>query len=106
MSAHAALAIDDVQLDVTIATLEATLVQLRALREARATPAIDEPVALPEAGPEAFRDEDLIEVHAAGKRFRMAEDTIRYWCRMYGVGIRRGGRWRVSVSKMQARLAA
>jgi hypothetical protein len=107
MSSPAAIATDDAsQLDAEIGALEEVLKRLRAMREAVAKRAADGPAILPDAGAAAFRDEDLIEIHAAAKRFRMAEDTIRYWCRTYGVGVRRGGRWRVSVSKMQARLAA
>lgn len=107
MPSPAAIATDDAsQLDAEIEALEEVLKRLRAMREAVAKPIAEEPAVLPDAVPVAFRDDDLIEIHAAAKRFRMAEDTIRYWCRTYGVGVRRDGRWRVSVSKMQARLAA
>ncbi|OJU51141.1 MAG: hypothetical protein BGO03_01790 [Mesorhizobium sp. 61-13] len=84
------------QLDAAIDVLEDALEKLRALREPRVTLAHIEPA--------AFRNDDLVEAHVAAKRFQMAEDTIRHWCRTYEIGVKRGGRWLVSIEKLRARI--
>jgi hypothetical protein len=104
MPSPTAIAIDDAQLDATIATLEATLVQLRAMREVRAKPAVDDP-AVPRLGrPGALPVNDWIELGEAAKRFGTRKDTLRNWCRVHGVGFKDGGRWLVSIRKVQERI--
>ncbi|PDS80143.1 hypothetical protein [Rhizobium sp. L43] len=47
---------------------------------------------------------DLIETWQAERRFDVPQDTLRKWCREDGCGVKRGGRWLVSASRVRARL--
>ena len=48
--------------------------------------------------------EHLLDTHAAQERFGYPQDTIRKWCRTEGLGVMRGGRWLVSVPRLQRRI--
>ena len=51
-----------------------------------------------------FNEHNLIEVTGAVERFCFPANTIRFWCRKNGDGVRRGGRWLVSIPRVQRRL--
>lgn len=57
-----------------------------------------------EVAEHTFPEHDLIDTATAAIRFRKAPDTIRHWCEHEGMGVMRGKRWRVSVSRLKARL--
>lgn len=59
----------------------------------------------PERRP-ALIGKDWIEAGEAASRFGVAKDTIRFWCRLKPdvFGIKRGGRWYVSISALKAKL--
>ncbi|WJR67660.1 helix-turn-helix domain-containing protein [Neorhizobium sp. CSC1952] len=46
--------------------------------------------------------EDLIDTATAAERFGMSSDTVRWLCESKGFGEKRGGRWMVSLSALQA----
>ena len=46
--------------------------------------------------------EDLIDTATAAERFGMSSDTVRWLCEAKGFGEKRGGRWMVSLSALQA----
>ena len=48
--------------------------------------------------------EQLLDTTAAQERFGYPQDTIRKWCRTEGLGVMQGGRWLVSVPRLQRRL--
>ncbi len=48
--------------------------------------------------------EMLINSIAAQERFGHPSDSIRKWCRTEGLGVKRGGRWMVSVPRLQRRI--
>jgi len=48
--------------------------------------------------------DDLLDTHAACERFGYPQDTIRKWCRTEGLGVMQGGRWMVSVPRLQRRI--
>jgi hypothetical protein len=54
--------------------------------------------------PEQDGAADLIESWQAERRFEIPQDTLRKWCREDACGVKRGGRWLVSVSRVRARL--
>jgi hypothetical protein len=49
-------------------------------------------------------DSNLIDSIAAQERFGHPSDSIRKWCRTEGLGVKRGGRWLVSVPRLQRRI--
>ena len=49
-------------------------------------------------------DGSLLDTHSAAARFGYAQDTIRKWCRTEGLGVMRGGRWLVSIPRLQRRI--
>jgi hypothetical protein len=49
-------------------------------------------------------DGNLLDTHAAQERFGYPRNTLARWCRIEGLGVRRGGRWLVSVPRLQRRL--
>lgn len=48
--------------------------------------------------------DSLLDTHAAQERFGYPSDTIRKWCRTEGLGVMQGGRWLVSVPRLQRRI--
>lgn len=55
-------------------------------------------------GADDLADGNLIDSHAAQERFGHPADSIRKWCREEDLGVRRGGRWLVSIPRLQARI--
>ena len=51
-----------------------------------------------------FAAEQLVDTTSAGARFGLHRHTVARWCRTEGVGVRRGGRWLVSIPRLRARL--
>jgi hypothetical protein len=45
-------------------------------------------------------DSNLLDTTSAQERFGHPRNTIAKWCRMEGLGVRRGGRWLVSVPRL------
>ncbi|WP_136622644.1 MULTISPECIES: helix-turn-helix domain-containing protein [Mesorhizobium] len=90
----------DPQLEVYVASVEAAIADLRRYVEQRD----QESCPLPTQQAET-RTDDLIETSAAASRFRIADDTVRLWCRQKKVfGVKDGGRWLVSASALRAKL--
>jgi hypothetical protein len=56
--------------------------------------------------PESADDPDLITVPEASDRFGADVSTVRRWCRDHSIGRLYGGRWRVSILRIQAHLSA
>ena len=56
-------------------------------------------------GADDLADGSLLDATAAAERFGYDRHTLARWCRTEGLGIRQGGRWWVSVPRLQARLA-
>ena len=48
--------------------------------------------------------EHLLDTHSASARFGYPQDTIRKWCRTEDLGVMRGGRWLVSIPRLQRRI--
>ena len=46
----------------------------------------------------------LLDTTAAQERFGYPQDTICKWCRTEGLGVLQGGRWLVSVPRLQRRI--
>jgi hypothetical protein len=74
------------------------------MRAAMAKPAVDELAEPAQRRPAARFAEDWIELGEAAKRFGTRKDTLRNWCRVHGVGFKDGGRWLVSIRKVQERI--
>ena len=55
-------------------------------------------------GEDDFADAAMVDLGAAAARFAVEKDTLRRWCRDEGIGIRRGGRWTVSVPRLRRHL--
>src|SRR5262245_38416078 len=49
-------------------------------------------------------DTNLLDTTSAQERFGYDRHTLARWCRMEGLGVRRGGRWLVSIPRLQRRL--
>lgn len=79
----------------------AELVELRAEVGASQPPAEGNGLDRDEASD--LSPDNLLDTTAAAARFNHPQDTIRAWCRQ-GDGIRQGGRWLVSIPKLQRRL--
>jgi hypothetical protein len=77
--------------------IDRIMAELRAVRAEVAA-------SLPAPAAEGSGDDPLIEVCTAVERFGWPSDTLRKWCRENGVGVKRGGRWLVSVPRLQRRL--
>ncbi len=56
-----------------------------------------------DAGQSDFAPHNLLDTWAAAARFNHPQDTVRKWCRQ-GDGKRIGGRWLVSVPRVQRRV--
>ena len=89
-----------------IAKLDAILAQLTELRAELLTEHVPNFSALSDEATDVddFNELNLIEVTAAAERFAYPANTIRHWCRNGGDGVRRGGRWLVSIPRVQRRL--
>jgi hypothetical protein len=48
--------------------------------------------------------DNLLDTTAAAARFNRPADTIRYWCRQEGCGVKIGGVWMASAPRIQRRL--
>jgi hypothetical protein len=48
--------------------------------------------------------EHLLDTTSASQRFNFPRDTLAKWCREEGLGVRQGGRWLVSIPKLQRRI--
>jgi hypothetical protein len=57
-----------------------------------------------EAAEDDLAPEHLLEISTAVERFNRPADTIRYWCRREGCGVKVGGRWMASVRRIERRL--
>src|SRR5262245_28381727 len=55
-------------------------------------------------GLDDLADANLLDVCSASARFGYPPDTLRKWAREEGVGRKVGGRWLVSIEKLQARI--
>lgn len=56
------------------------------------------------SGADDLADEHLIDTHSAAARFNYPTNTLAKWCRTEGLGVKRGGRWLISIPRMQRRL--
>jgi hypothetical protein len=43
--------------------------------------------------------DDLVETIVASERLNVPQDTLRCWCRTRRIGLKRGGRWLVSMAR-------
>jgi hypothetical protein len=90
-----------------LARLDAILAELAALR---AEVAGAEEETFPRGGGNFPDDGDdlaeanLLDTFSAQQRFGHPADSIRKWCREEDLGVRRGGRWLVSIPRLQRRL--
>lgn len=76
------------------------------LQAIRAEVAATLPAPVPADGLDAddLAPEHLLDTTSAVERFNYPRQTIARWCRTEGVGIRKGGRWMVSVPRLRARV--
>lgn len=51
-----------------------------------------------------FAADALIEIGTAVERYGRPADSLRWMCRHQGCGVKRGGRWLVSIPRLQHRL--
>ena len=94
-------------LDTAIATLEETIAsQTAALNQLKGERAAQEERRQAEQTDDAqeFPPGELIEAPDAARRWGVPADTIRTWCRLHGIGVKRAGRWLVVSSKLRAHL--
>ena len=47
---------------------------------------------------------NLLDTHSASARFNYPPNTLAKWARTEGLGVKRGGRWLVSIPRLQRRL--
>ena len=59
-----------------------------------------------EDDPADFEARNLIDVPTAAERFCRPQDSIRYWCRERGMGIKIDGTWWVSAPRVERYLAS
>jgi hypothetical protein len=59
-----------------------------------------------EAWPASASHPDLLPTRQAARRAGCSTDTIGRWCRQDGIGRMYGKRWRISVSRLQAKMRA
>ncbi len=50
----------------------------------------------------AIEEDDLVDTSTAAERFDLPHDTVRWLCRAKAMGEKRGGRWMISLSALQA----
>ncbi|WP_353640931.1 hypothetical protein [Mesorhizobium sp. WSM2239] len=43
--------------------------------------------------------DDLVDTAVASERLNVPQDTLRSWCRTRRIGLKRGGRWLVSMAR-------
>jgi hypothetical protein len=87
-----------------LARLDAALAELRAIRDELV--ASMPPPAAEGNGLDAndLEPDNLLDTTSAQERFGHPRNTIAKWCRTEGLGVRRGGRWLVSVPRLQRHL--
>ena len=56
--------------------------------------------------PESASDDALLTVEDAAERAGVSRDTIRRWCRLDKIGRLYGAKWRVSHSRLSARIGS
>jgi hypothetical protein len=78
--------------------------RLARLLELRAAVAGTEEFTSPQVVADDLAPEHLLDTHSASARFNYPRNTLAKWCRDEGLGVRRGGRWLISVPKLQRRL--
>jgi hypothetical protein len=84
-----------------LARLDAILREVAALRDEVA--ASSSPAAPAANGADDFADGSLLDTSSASQRFNFPRDTIALWCRQ-GDGKKVGGRWMVSIPRLQKRV--
>jgi hypothetical protein len=57
-----------------------------------------------EAPADDLAPDNLLDTTSAAARFNYPRNTVTKWCREEGLGVRRGGRWLVSIPRLQRRL--
>src|SRR5262245_35157169 len=80
---------------------------LRELAELRAAVAASMPVVastIVEPNADDLAPEHLLDTTSAQERFGYPRNTLAKWCRTEGLGVMRGGRWLVSVPRLQRHL--
>jgi hypothetical protein len=88
-----------------LARLDAIMAELAALRAAVAgAEAVDEKgISSVDTLGDDFADGNLLDTTSAAARFGHPRDTVALWCRQ-GCGVKRGGRWLVSIPRLQRRI--
>jgi hypothetical protein len=98
-------ALDDAELlerlDAAIADGGRLLAELGRLRDAIASRIPPEPEILAAADDDDFRPHLMLWPSEAAVRFGFAVDTVRYLCRVEGLGRKYGHRWRASIPRFQ-----
>jgi hypothetical protein len=84
--------------------LDAALAELQAIRGELA--AVDSDHCLQSVAPDAddLADACLLDTTSAQERFGHPRNTLAKWCREEGLGVRRGGRWLISIPRLQRHL--
>ena len=88
--------------EALLARVDAALSELAEIR--RQVAALLPPVEENGLDADDLADGNLLDTTSAAERFSYDRHTLARWCRMEGLGIRRGGRWWVSVPRLQRRI--
>ena len=80
--------------NVDVVLLDRLIVEMQNLRAKIVGAEACNPFALP-----IEEAEDLVDTAIASERLNVPQDTLRNWCRTRGIGLKRGGRWLVSLSR-------
>lgn len=86
--------------DLAIDSMRAALADLERARALLAGKRIEVEPELPDS-----QDDDLLELGEAARRFRIAKDTLRSWARRENIGVKKGGRWLVSIRQLRAKFS-
>jgi hypothetical protein len=94
------------RLDMALQHQEAALAELRAVRDevSASLPAPAEVGGTIVPPADDLADGNLLDTHAASARFNYPTNTLAKWARTEGLGVKRGGRWLVSIPRLQRRL--
>jgi hypothetical protein len=87
----------DAFLNRAVLELRAELAGARATDDERGTHAVSTPA-------DDLADGNLLDTTSAQERFGYPRNTLAKWCRTEDLGVLRGGRWLVSVPRLQRRL--
>jgi hypothetical protein len=93
-----------------LARLDAAIAELQAIRaELAGFDALNPPAAKGMDSVHTLADDDLSPEHlldttSAQERFGHPRNTLAKWCREEGLGVRRGGRWLISIPRLQRHL--